>query len=239
MFLRLFQHLLPRARSWQLTTGKLLRKYFEGLTGILDEFLALMSKIHFDRFPATTTLLDDWEREFALVNGNLLTEQQRRDRLERAWKPVDGQSPGRIQQVLQDNGFDVYVHEWWVPGTEPAVGVDTCATPRDPTAIPGLEMLVGKIVETINKKINAQLGNPTAQLGHPSATLGNYSGLEPQLKVYPVPAAADEWPYIFYIGDSAFGSFADVPANRKSEFEDLCLKISPTQQWIGLMINYV
>jgi len=238
MFFRLFQHLLPRSRTWSLVAPKKLRFFFEGLTGFLQELLELFAKCYFDRFPETTTMIDEWESEFGLRYVPSLTEQQRRDRLDRAWKPVENQSPSMIQKALQDNGFDVYVHEWWVPGTEPAVGVQACATPRDPTAISGLVMLVNKIV-TIKKIFNAQLGNPSAQLGHPKATLGNYSGMSQTAKVYPVPTDSAEWPYIFYVGDSSFGTFADVPAERKEEFEELLLKISPAQQWIGLLINYV
>ena len=91
--------------------------------------------VYRDLDPQYTRELARWEKQFALPSTNL-TEEQRRERLDAAWKATGGQDPTYIQETLQDAGFDVYVHEWWVPSVEhPAGGsVNGDVTPvaRDP-----------------------------------------------------------------------------------------------------------
>ena len=132
MFLKIFQHLLPNALAWRLTINKQLREFFEAL----GESLGNVLKIFFDEIwtdinPQETRELTMWEKEFGL-RDNGQTEQERRDRLDATWKAVGGQDPRYIQDTLQAAGFDVFVHSWWVPGTEPAVNVKSCVVARDP-----------------------------------------------------------------------------------------------------------
>lgn len=55
---------------------------------------------------------------------------------------------------------------------------------------------------------------------------------------YVVPVDPTKWPYFLYIGGQTFPSHAIVPVSRKNEFETLCLKICPAQQWLGMLITY-
>lgn len=130
-FLRIFEHILPKARAWRLAAGKKLKEFFEGLADLPADIRRYIDLVWLDIFPATTRELDEWEKTWALPDTGL-TEQERRDRLDATWKAVGGQDPRYIQDTLQGAGFDVYVHEWWVPGTEPTIGVLTCATARNP-----------------------------------------------------------------------------------------------------------
>lgn len=130
-FLDIFKHLLPRARAWRLTSDKPLRQFFDGLTGLGSDIKQFFDLIWFDVLPQSTRELDSWEEQFGLPDTGL-TEQERRDRLDATWKALGGQDPKYIQDTLRNAGFDVYVHEWWEPGTEPAPGVKACATPRNP-----------------------------------------------------------------------------------------------------------
>ena len=138
IFLRIFKHLLPRSKAFNITTersaskgalsytpasfgGKTLRKFIEGLaSGIGPFFKTFIDLIWFDIFPLTTTQIDLWESQWGLLDTGI-TEAQRRDRLSAAWSSLGGQSPRYIQDTLQSNGFDVYVHQWWEPGTNPPV----------------------------------------------------------------------------------------------------------------------
>jgi len=189
------------------------------------------------------------------------------------------------------------VHEWWVPGTEPAVGVLAGATPRDPflyltggTPIlylsadgapdmqdgDGIAMdgaidpiptgllyfssdgvadmqdgdsiamdgatdkptgypLVNKILVPSSEILNdgsAEMmdGGLIAQDG---AIVTNYA-----LKQYVIPVDVATHSYILYIGGVTFPDHANVPETRRNEFEALCLKICPAQQWLGMLIDY-
>lgn len=110
--INIFKHLLPRARAWRITIDKTLRKFFEGLTGLISEPRAFFEGVWTDLDPAYTNELDQWENQFALPDTGL-SDDDRRDRLDGAWKAFGGQSPRYIQDTLRGAGFDVYVHEWW------------------------------------------------------------------------------------------------------------------------------
>ena len=56
--------------------------------------------------------------------------------------------------------------------------------------------------------------------------------------VYVIPADPTKYPYFLYIGAATFPETANIPAARKNEFEQLCLKISPTEQWLGILVTY-
>lgn len=270
MFFRVFRHLLPNARAWRLVVEKRLRSFFEGLSGSGDAVKSFIDAVYLDLFPQDTRELSAWERQFALP-ATRLNEQQRRDRLAAMWRAVGGQDPKYIQDTLQGAGFDVYVHEWWEPGTEPAVGSHAAATPRSPlvwlrrefTSVfilvecgeplaacgePDAECgnsreprgypLVNKILKT-RPNLLVLCGEEVAECGNPSALCGNYDKFATVRRNYIVPRDPAYWPYFLYIGGETFGTLAQVDPTRRDEFEDLCLKICPAQQWLGMLAEYV
>jgi hypothetical protein len=270
LFFRVFTHLLPNARAWRLTIDKPLRKFFEGLTITGSDIRLYFDLVFLDIFPATTRELSAWESQFALPASGL-TEAQRRERLAATWKAIGGQSPYYIQNALQDAGFDVYIHEWWEPGTEPAIGSATCATPRNPLlylrrgytnvallvecgealaacgedfAICGNNLeplgypLVNKIYE-MAADVVALCGEEAMQCGETTAVCNYYEAFKESLRPYIIPDDSTKWPYFLYIGGKTFGGLAQIPYTRKDEFESLCLKICPAQQWLGIMVEYI
>lgn len=130
-FFRVLKHLLPRARAWRITIDKTLRRTIKGLSTIGEGVKAEADAAFSDIDPQTTRRLADWEKQFNLRAGSL-TEQQRRDRLEATWSAKGSLAPRNLENLLQGLGFDVYVHDWWVPGTEPAVNSHAAATVRNP-----------------------------------------------------------------------------------------------------------
>ena len=238
MIFRLFQHLLPTSTSWNITIDKYLRRFFTGLSFFPDAIKTFVDLIWFDIFPQTTRELDLWETQFGLLNFGL-TDQQRRDRLDAAWKETGGQSPSYIQGQLQARGFNVFVHEWWAPGDEPAVGVKTCVDARDPVALlvaPSYP-LVNKIPVVV-KGFNVLLDDTLSEFGEPDALVGNFDGISITDKIYEVPTDTIKHHYFVYIAAASFPTLANVDAARRDEFETLLLKICPAQLWIGVMVNY-
>jgi hypothetical protein len=117
LFLKVFQHILPKARAWSITALKSLRTFWQSLTILGSDFKDYADTYIFDAlYSQKTVLLDEWIAEFGLELDTSLTEQQKRDRLAAKWAELGGQSPYYIQTALQNAGFDVYVHDWWLPG---------------------------------------------------------------------------------------------------------------------------
>lgn len=269
MFLRIFKHLLPNARAWDITVDKKLRQFFGGFAGLGSDIKTFLDFVWLDIFPGTTRGLTAWEQQFGLRDTGI-TEQQRRDRLSATWRALGGQDPEYIQATLRDNGFDVYVHEWWEPGTEPAPGAKQCVTPRSPLQwlrreFTGALLMVdcgeafaecgeafaeaGNSVEPrgypLANKILATTvdiiplcGEDIAACGESAALCGGYEQLIERLRPYTVPSDPTKWPYFLYIGAETFGDIAQVDSKRRDEFETLCLKIGPTQQWMGILVEY-
>jgi hypothetical protein len=163
----------------------------------------------------------------------------------------------------------VFVHEWWQPGTEPAVNSKAAATPRNPllylkettapiiyvveagealaqcgeaTAQAGESVnplgypLVNKIYHPVPREMAA--GETLAQCGETLAQCGEILSYYESQVEYTVPTDPVYWPYFLYIGGETFGTLATVDPKRRDEFEELCLKICPNQQWLGIMVTY-
>ena len=163
-FLHIFRHLLPRARAWRLTLNKQIRQFFEGLSVTGDSIKECADLAFLDFFPATTRKLSDWFDQFGLTNPQL-TEQEQRTKLDAAWKATGSLAPRYLQDVLQGQGFDVYVHEWWAPGSEPPIGTNFCVNPRNPnTYLRPTSDTASLLVEC--GELLAQCGEDFAQCGN-------------------------------------------------------------------------
>jgi hypothetical protein len=170
MFLRLFMHLLPRARAWSITIDGKLRQFFEGLAASIGAPVRLyLDMILLDLFPDTTRELEEWERQFDIRYTSGLTEAARRERLAGAWRALGGQDPQYIQDTLQGAGFDVYVHEWWVPGTEAPPGVHAAPVVRNPFSY--------LYPTSSGGPGGMQAGEPLALAGEAFAQAGNVAGV--------------------------------------------------------------
>jgi len=232
LFFRQLRHLLPRARAWDLNKAtKTLRLFFEALADEAADDRGFLDDVYADLHPDTTRRLDAWEREFGLLPAT--AEANRRLNLKAAWKANGGQSPAYIQDVLQTAGFDLYVHEWWVPGSSPRTARD----PRNYTAAAYIgtyqcfddtgqpQCFDGPSQPQCNRFLSNSPGylvNKTLRADAPPA----------------IPSDQSKWPYFLYIGAETFPGKAQVDPERRDELERLLLKICPTQHWIVLLVNY-
>lgn len=243
--IEIFKHLLPQSRAWKLTHPSNLRNFFECLApDTVEKPRDFADGVFGDIFPSTTRHLVEWERQFGLPLAPSLNETQRRERLAAKWRDVGGQSPKLIQDTLRDSGFDVYVHDWWEPGTEPPVGVLMQATARNPLTV------INTTYSTVIPMVDC--GEELAACGEEWAECGNYSSVvgfgyplvnkfiyDSDEVGYTVPSDPAKWPFFMYVGGRNFGDVAEIPASRRYEFEELLLRIRPAQLWIGVIARYV
>lgn len=247
------QHLLPTGRAWRVIIDKPFRRLLEGISNGLSTDVDANSTemggniemgdgsemarpfvgvreyydaVYLDHLPETTTSLAEYEAQFGLVSTG--TDAERRQRLAAAWAAQGGQSPKYIQDVVQANGFDVYIHDWWAPGTN---------NPRDPNAfIPdNSQQLVNK--RSYPAPFQVVYGGG-GSFGESAVYYGAIGGTQIINNLKPIPTDPAKWRFFVYFGGETFGDYADVPAERRDEFEALLLKLCPTQLWIGTRINY-
>lgn len=262
-----FEALLPDGSVWNPKPGAGLEQLLEGM-GAADEnvvdFLAALARL---RDPATTSILDDLEKEYGIVASTTLTEAERRQAL--AAIVYQGRSTGsaqNLQSVLQASGFDVQVHE-----NSPAVDPDLFLNAfflmfaEGPNAYAGFIPAGGPPSTAVAGKtggfllVNGFSGEQTplylAFAGGPSMVADNaiaISGRFDELQIdpvfYPVSNDPDTWPLYFFVGGDATRNVAgeltnietaDVPSNRREEFERIILRYKPIHTWAGLIVNYV
>ncbi len=230
LFTRILQALLPTGRAFRLWVGSQLRQYIEGLSGFLADIRQHIDLIWLDTQPSSTRALDEWEAQFGLPNGAGMATPDRIERLNGEWAATGGQSPRYIQDVLQAAGFDVYVHEWWVPGSSP---IET----RDPNAY---------VTEAAG---TWRYGIAGARCGVAAVRCEDFDVYRtdpyilttrgPDAYTPPAPPTdSTKWPFVLYISSADIGIEAEIPAARRLEWERLVRMITPAQHWLGIIAIY-
>lgn len=244
------------------------RKLLQGLSSVGDDAREAIDDAFVNLDPDQTELLSQWEAQFGLQDVQI-TEATRRERLLAAWQHTGGQSPGYIQERLQAYGFDVYVHEAFEPRSDGrsggSINGDETAVYRDPRdyltggasyssvdggegAYDGNGMQDGALsgsggyplVNIITTPQDNNVADGMASMqdgGVVSADGSTYTAYVD--KEYTVPDDSQYFPHFLYIGGEVFPALAEVSADRQREFEDLCLRICPTEKWLGILVNYV
>lgn len=245
LFLRVAAHLLPQSTAWRLTFATTLRRYWQGLSHAPQGVRDFLDAVWLEMFPASTTELDRWEKQFGLSPAS--NEAARRLQIAAAWGAQGGQSPSYLQSVVRAAGFDVYLHEWWQPGVTPW-------TPRDPRDYT-LQPDIGSV--QCGMKYAQCTSNETPPPDPLPSDVVSVTELYPQCNRFLTndigylvndnltrnapPAVPDDpatWPYFLYWGGQTFGEKASIPNDRREEFERLLLKICPSHTWLVLLIDY-
>jgi len=263
-FLKILKHLLPLSRVWKLVVDKLLKKFFIGATEFLNDIKEHIELIYLDIFPLTTREIEKFEQQFNIVSRG--TEAERRENIIGRWRSLGGQGKDYLQDIIHGSGFtNVFIHEWWTDlggglydtknpneylvNYNPEIYQTQCGNPDSDCGNPlaGCGILISGIGTllvnigpvTILPVYQTFCGADDSDCGNPLAGCGIYFGLQPFPKYYPVPNTVSGFRFVVYVGGEIFPDFADVPADRKREFERILLSTFPMQQKIGLLINYV
>jgi hypothetical protein len=231
-FLRIFKHLLPRAKAWRLPHGSQIRALSEGVAESPAEAREFVDEVWGDLLPASTRALAQWEKQYGLSGTG--DDATRRQALVAAWQATGGQSPRYLQDAMQAAGFPVYVHEWWSSGPDPYVARD----PRDYVTQPLFGTYQCDSVTDTQPQCSAFANQPQC-----NAFLANDPGYLVNLNLTPtappaVPSDPDRWPYFLYWGAETFPETAFIPEDRRREFERLLLRLNPAQQWLVTLVDY-
>lgn len=254
MPINLWKAALPQSRAFSLIVTKTMRKFYEGLS-YPQYYRNLFDQTYKELDPQATTHLDRWEEQFYLPS-NGLTEQQRRDRLEATWKMFGGQSPAYLQAILRGYGFDVYVHDWWMPEpqeTTLTMGDDDAYMGGDnarmganivefPVAWNPNDLLVSPYYPLVNRVSTTQykpvtMGSEQGFMGGDEAFMGGLVKTESG-DFYPIPADPVKWRGFVYVAGETMPNAATVPLARKAEFEELILSIFPADKWVGVIVDF-
>lgn len=247
------RHLVP--------TGLVFRRFDDVLDAVEvagDEVKTAFDAVWTTLIPETTTTLEEWEDQFALAPAGL-SDIQRAERIDAAWKNEGNLTLISIQSALQAAGFNVFLHEPGSPSPiDPRSVLDDGYNPTDYlvdcgdtdnecgethmqcgnfTPAPGGYPISNGLITTVREALGC--GDPEMECDEAVAQSGQFTGF---LEV-PVPALIvdieSSWPYWVYIGAEVFPNIATVSANRRTEFEHLALKLKPAQAWLGMLVEYV
>jgi hypothetical protein len=108
-----------------------------------------------------------------------------------------------------------------------------CGNGLEPVGYP----LVNKVLQSEEDAI-ILCGEAVAACGELEAGCGNFLTFILKEREYIVPSDPAKFPFFLYIGGPNFGDIAQVDPKRRDEFEALCLKICPTQLWLGILVSY-
>lgn len=228
--IKIFKHLLPSGRAWRLTTNKPLRQFIEGISTAAADARTYIDARYLDLFPSTSTVLDEWGEQFG-VSPTV-------EAVDAAWKATGGQSSSYVEGVLRAAGFDLTIHMFWVPGTEPPAGTYAAPRVRNPNLFLDWPGFIGQYIYTAGDPQVTAGGGATAGATSQEGDGPGYVLVDGTYDYVP-GTDSTRWPYYVYIGAADFPRKADIPAARRKELEALVLKLIPAQQWVGMIVRYV
>ncbi len=227
--INIFKHLLPTGKAWRLTIDKPLRRLVEGLSSAAQDARDYIDARYLDLFPYTSTTLDEWAQQFDV--------EATPEAVDAAWKATGGQSVEYVEGILRANGFDLTLHAFWVPGTEPPIGVLDVPRVRNPNFFLDSSGWIGEPIYTAGDPQITAGANFTAGATTQAGEGPGYLLVDGTNTYYPQQDAA-RWPYYVYIGAESFPSLAQISLSKRAELEALLLKHIPAHVWIGVLVTY-
>jgi|WetSurMetagenome_2_1015567.scaffolds.fasta_scaffold23308_2 uncharacterized protein YmfQ (DUF2313 family) len=250
----------PTGPEWEGVENGVMREQIAGCAVQLERDRQAAIKILSDFMPYSTTLVDEWEKTFALPQNADMTLTQRAARLVATWKHISPSSFDGINEIYQLSGFNVTARPL-KPTEDPRIlaanlnkywqYVDHCgdlnAHCGDLTAqcgdyeelplIPIPRIFADGRHGTVEKNFTDHCGDLTARCGDLTAQCGDYSGYNINDPAVIIPDDIWTWGLIYIIDDGS-GGFANIPSYLKTAYEFLTLKIKPLFMWAISRINY-
>lgn len=237
-----------------------LDKFLDAISLSIEDVKIFLEKLSDIRNPYITPILLDLEKEYGIITKDNISEEIRIAQLAAKIYEIAGTgSEDNLENALQRAGFDVLVHSN-SPAVDPAIFLDqvfqlVCGDPvnafaGDPNAYCGRVggyLLVNGTIFSRRPKYLSVGDSLNAFAGDPVCVTGYFLALIKEIKEYEIPDDPDAWPFIFFVGGQAIrgGSgeltdieTADVPSERRQEFENIILSYKPIFTWAGLIINY-
>lgn len=196
------------------------------LTRAWNDASSILSSALPDNDDFTTDDATDWERRLGLIYSPLVPLSDRKLAIQRKmahpgniearqnWRYLEGQ--------LQAAGFDVYVYENRFPD---GFGGYTTKTPEDFSIPPyPTDAVQHGDIQHGDAQHGGSPGNKVANSTDPA--IDSFFGVT-NLR------------WTFFIGGTPAGEWADVDANRETEFRQLILKLKPVNTVVFLLINFV
>lgn len=221
-------HLLPKSFLWK-SSASVLRIF----TGVQDWFDDAREKFDFgllENRPSTTS--DVFER---LVKAGIslrflsgISEADARSLLTTIEPRSTGQAAARLEEILQSAGFDVYVYEWFEPGTGP--------TWAERNPVPYLSVALAGLMHCDDS--DATCDSSIAYCDDWLVSGGNWltnQSLIPRAKTPPQPTS---YHGLFYVCGPTFGEIALIDPEKRELLEYLILRYKRATQWAVLIVDY-
>jgi hypothetical protein len=225
-WIKIFDRLLPDSRAWDLIPDKTLRSFLEGLSVGPKNAHGHLADVFGEMLPSMTTYLHDWSEQF----GSLIDLDA--DELVAEWAAVGGQNPDYIQTQIQSICSNCYVHEWWVPESDPV----EARNPFSPTnLIESSYVLVNDVTDMYPNYIY-EFGDGTVFEEDESVEFGDYDGYVWRLKRYPCPNVANEYPTYWYVGGETWPDYAHISPEKLRPLIRMIFKIKPVHTRCVLMV---
>ena len=260
------RHLLPRARAWDLTADKTIRRFFEGLGNSLcpppgggggGGPLAELDD--------GTELNDGTEMGGPSASAGIATPGEYLDSVQLNLYPGTTQSLTEYEGML--GALQVtYLSD--VQRRQRLAVLWSALGGQSPSYIQNLVQDYGftdvyihewwdPVTEAVRDP-NAFIDDPEFQLinlrqiigpnvvragagfraGDGISRAGAADGIASSTDSKFIPSDPAAWPFFVYFGGQTFGTYATVPVERRYEFERLLLRTCPAHLWIGLRINF-
>lgn len=247
--------------AWRGMQSGTQREISDGLAIQINRDRENAKAIITDFFPWVTTLLKEWEETFKLPTGELLTQEQRADRLIAAFTKVSPASYTGMNEIYALSGIPVIARPL-LPTEDPRViaaenkeitkyyavcGVakcgglgaySRCGGLRDTGAVSiPVVFADGRPGETIKNYITVCGVSRCGQISN-SSRCGNFEGSKILPPDVTIPDDVWTWPLI-YILERTDGEFAEIPIELQDAYEFLTYKIKPNMMWAISRVEYI
>ena len=223
----------------------------EALSDINDKIDQLLAQKYPDNPVFDEDDTENWERVFGLSPADSMTLEERRQVIIAKQQYPNGViDRGHwkfIQDQLQANGFDVYIHENRTVATtfitqcglSQCSETTQCGSQNDPT-----EVFEAVEPDSSYTEICANFLEPELDATVFDSGGGTYCGFAQcgEDTQCSDPFSEDrnqQLSYTFFVSAETYPNKANIPLDRKDEFRELLLKLKPMHTAAFLFINYI